>query len=50
MHDELVFEIDDSDVEQKAKQVEELMVAAGKEFLPQVPVTVDLKISQSWVK
>lgn len=50
VHDELVFEIDDSDVEQKAKQVEELMVAAGKEFLPQVPVTVDLKISQSWVK
>jgi DNA polymerase-1 len=50
IHDELVVEVDDDKVTPLAKQMEAAMITAGNEIIPTVPVTVDLKIADSWVK
>ncbi|MEW6737720.1 MAG: DNA polymerase [Acidobacteriota bacterium] len=50
IHDELIVEVDDDEAEQIAWQVDSLMVAAGNELIPNVPIVVDPKIAQHWVK
>jgi DNA polymerase-1 len=50
IHDELVVEADDDKVSPFAKQMEAVMIAAGNEIIPTVPVTVDLKIADAWIK
>ncbi|MEW6732259.1 MAG: hypothetical protein AB1489_13100 [Acidobacteriota bacterium] len=48
--DELIVEADDDEAEQIAWQVDSLMVAAGNELIPNVPIVVDPKVAQHWVK
>ncbi|MEW6735247.1 MAG: DNA polymerase [Acidobacteriota bacterium] len=50
IHDELIVEVDDDEAEKIAWQVDSLMVAAGNELIPNVPIVVDPKVAQSWVK
>ncbi|MEW6737733.1 MAG: DNA polymerase, partial [Acidobacteriota bacterium] len=50
IHDELIVEVDEDEAEQLAWQVENLMIAAGNELIPNVPIVVDPKVAQSWVK
>ncbi|MBI4850966.1 MAG: DNA-directed DNA polymerase [Acidobacteria bacterium] len=50
VHDELVFEVAKDEAGEVAKIIEKEMVAAGQEFIHNVPVIVDLKISEAWLK
>jgi DNA polymerase I len=50
IHDELVVEVSADEAEAVAEQLRALMVAAGEEFIKNVPVTVDLKIAEAWLK
>lgn len=50
VHDELVFEVDVTNAQAIAAIVEEQMVLAGREFIHNVPVKIDVKISDSWLK
>jgi len=48
VHDELIAEVIDEDVDKIKKIVEEEMIQAGQYFLKKVPIEVDVKISKSW--
>lgn len=50
VHDELVFEVEKSQAKEVAQIIEKEMVAAGQEFIHNVPVIVDIKISDAWLK
>ncbi|MBL8195938.1 MAG: hypothetical protein JNM06_19250 [Blastocatellia bacterium] len=50
IHDELVLEVVSEQAEELAKEIEKEMVTAGQEFIHNVPVVVDIKISSNWVK
>jgi DNA polymerase I-like protein with 3'-5' exonuclease and polymerase domains len=51
VHDELVIEIDQEAAGQAAPLVEEIMVEGMKDaFGPDIPVSVDMKVSGVWVK
>jgi DNA polymerase I-like protein with 3'-5' exonuclease and polymerase domains len=50
VHDELVLEVSSSEAEEIAKQVEKEMMTAGQEFIHNVPVVVDVKVADAWVK
>jgi DNA polymerase I len=50
IHDELVIEVAAHEAEEIAEQVQSQMVAAGAEFIRNVPVTVDVKIAEAWLK
>ena len=50
IHDEIVVEADADDAETIAEKVENVMVAAGQEYLKTVPVKVETEIADEWVK
>lgn len=50
IHDEIVVECHDASAEKIARLVTSTMIKAGKEFLPRVPVEVDAKVTDAWLK
>jgi len=50
VHDEIVVEVADSQAEECAHIMEAQMLAAAREFIHSVPVEVDVKISEAWLK
>ncbi|HEU4510975.1 MAG TPA: DNA polymerase [Pyrinomonadaceae bacterium] len=50
IHDEIVVEADADDAEMIAEKVENVMVAAGQEYLKTVPVKVETEIATEWIK
>lgn len=50
VHDEIIVETDASEAEETARKLEGSMLNAGREFLKDVPVKVDLSISDEWSK
>ena len=50
VHDEIIIECDASDTEEMARLLEGSMETAGREFLKNVPVKVESKISEDWCK
>jgi DNA polymerase I-like protein with 3'-5' exonuclease and polymerase domains len=50
IHDEIVVEVAEAQAEECAATIEREMVAAAREFIRSVPVTVDTVISDAWLK
>ena len=50
IHDEIVVEVAARQAEECAAIVEREMVEAAREFISSVPVTVDIHISEAWIK
>lgn len=50
VHDEIIVEVDASESEVTAQRLEKAMVSAGEEYVKKVPVKVDVKIADEWVK
>lgn len=50
VHDEINLEVDEPIVEEVGHILEDCMIRAGKEYLTQVKIKVDLKVSQRWAK
>ncbi|MBS1811612.1 MAG: bifunctional 3'-5' exonuclease/DNA polymerase [Acidobacteria bacterium] len=50
IHDEIVVECDEVIAEKIARLVSSTMIKAGKEFLPRIPVEVDAKVTDAWLK
>ncbi|HRH44580.1 MAG TPA: DNA polymerase [Pyrinomonadaceae bacterium] len=50
VHDEIIVECDVSEAEQTAQLLEKAMVSAGSEIVTKVPIKVDVKIADEWVK
>ena len=50
IHDEIVVEVVAGQAEECAAIVEREMVEAAREFISSVPVTVDIHISDAWIK
>jgi DNA polymerase-1 len=50
IHDEIVVEVADIEAESCAGVVEHEMVAAAREFIRSVPVTVDVTVGRAWLK
>jgi DNA polymerase-1 len=50
IHDEIVVETDADEAPDVARRVEEVMCAAGREYLQTVPVKVETQIAEEWVK
>lgn len=50
VHDEIIVETDAGEAQETAKRLEDAMCAAGEEFISKVPVKVDVKIADEWVK
>jgi hypothetical protein len=50
IHDEIVVEAAEAEAEECAKVLEHEMVNAAREFIRSVPVTVDVAISDAWLK
>jgi DNA polymerase I-like protein with 3'-5' exonuclease and polymerase domains len=50
VHDEIVVEVAQAQAEECAAILEREMVAAAREFIRSVPVTVDTAIGDAWLK
>ncbi len=50
IHDEIVIEAAEAEAQECAKVLEHEMVKAAREFIRSVPVTVDVIISEAWLK
>ena len=50
VHDEILVETDAAEAEETARKLENAMLSAGREFLKDVPVKVDLSVSDEWSK
>jgi DNA polymerase-1 len=50
VHDEIVIEVAKADAEECAAILNHEMVAAAREFIRSVPVTVDIAIGDAWLK
>src|SRR5207249_411505 len=50
IHDEIVVECAETIAAETARIVSQIMVAAAKEFLPNVPVEVEAVVADAWVK
>lgn len=50
IHDEVVVEVDAAEAEAIAVKVEQVMCAAGQEYVRSVPVKVETEIADEWVK
>ncbi len=50
VHDEIVVEVAEGEAEECARAVEREMVAAAREFIRSVPVSVDATIGEAWLK
>jgi DNA polymerase I-like protein with 3'-5' exonuclease and polymerase domains len=50
IHDEIVVEAADNQAEECAAILDREMIAAAREFIRSVPVTVDIAIGEAWLK
>lgn len=50
VHDEIIIECDERDADEAARQMEELMVAAAREFVPDIEIRVDGGVADCWKK
>lgn len=50
IHDEIVIEVDEDQTAECAMIVDREMVAAAREFISSVPITVDIAIGDAWLK
>jgi len=50
IHDEIVVETDADEAQETAAKLEQVMCAAGEEYLKTVPVKVETEIADEWVK
>ena len=50
VHDEVIVEADTAEAEDVALRLETAMVNAAREYLKEVPVTVDVSIGKAWSK
>lgn len=50
IHDELVIEVDEEKAHGIANMVRNIMVDVGKQFLPSLPVEVDINVGDVWEK
>ncbi len=50
IHDEFVVECDEKNADEISEIVSAQMVAAGKEYLPRVPVVAESKVADVWIK
>ncbi|HET9532156.1 MAG TPA: DNA polymerase [Blastocatellia bacterium] len=50
IHDEIVVEVAEDQAEECARILEREMIAAARQFISSVPVTVDAVISDAWIK
>jgi len=50
VHDEFEYEVPEDKAKALAKVVEEKMIEAGEKFIIDCPITVDVKIQDSWYK
>jgi DNA polymerase-1 len=50
VHDEIVIEAAEAQAAEVAALLEHQMIAAAREFISSVPVTVDAVISDAWLK
>jgi DNA polymerase-1 len=50
IHDEIVVDSPDGEVEQAQKIVKDAMIRAGQFFLKTIPIEVELRIEQTWAK
>jgi DNA polymerase I-like protein with 3'-5' exonuclease and polymerase domains len=50
VHDEIVVEVAESEAEECARAVEREMVAAARQFIRSIPVSVDATIGDAWLK
>jgi len=50
VHDEIVVEADADNAEEIAQTVEDVMCAAGAEYVTRVPIKVETEIADEWVK
>ena len=48
VHDELVVEVIENEVNEVKNRIEQAMIQAGQYFLKKVPIIVDISISKSW--
>jgi DNA polymerase-1 len=48
VHDEILLECPDAEVEQVSRLLHQCMTAAARKFLRPIPVVVDVKVSVSW--
>ena len=50
VHDEIIVECEANEAEQTAKILEKSMISAAEEIVTKVPIKVDAKIADEWVK
>jgi DNA polymerase-1 len=50
VHDEIIVECDQSEVDSAQATLEKAMVSAGEEFVRSVPVKVDSRVARAWSK
>ncbi|MBX7171196.1 MAG: hypothetical protein K1X72_09570 [Pyrinomonadaceae bacterium] len=50
VHDEIIVECDENEAEQTAQTLEKAMISAAEEIVKKVPIKVDAKIADEWVK
>jgi DNA polymerase I-like protein with 3'-5' exonuclease and polymerase domains len=50
VHDEIVVEAAEAQAEEAATILDHEMVAAAREFIRSVPVTVDIVVADAWLK
>ena len=50
VHDEVIVEVDAGEADSAALLLEKAMVSAGEQYVSKVPVKVDVKIADEWVK
>jgi DNA polymerase-1 len=50
IHDEIIVECDSNEADLTAQMLEKAMVSAGEEYINKVPIKVDAKIADEWVK
>ncbi len=50
VHDEVILECSESDAAEATEKLENAMATAGREYLKKVPVKIDVKAADEWVK
>ena len=50
IHDEIVIEVAGAQADECAAIVDREMIAAAREFIRSVPVTVDIVVGDAWLK
>mgnify|MGYP000868752579 CR=1 FL=1 len=50
VHDEVLLECDEHEAEQTARRLEDMMIAAGKEYVKTIDIKVDAVVAKEWRK